>query len=448
MTEASDHDRFPTLTDAGQRMLERLREHPHAPLFRNASGNRLRPEDVAALQDFERRTLAANPGWHATGQPDWLDAFVEKVFNEVPFYRALGSPPRDFRQVPVISRAELAAEITRFVPDPLPLERLINFRTTGTTGHPIRVPSHPQVAGRYLAFHKRALHRFGIVPRHGRDEVGVFLLGYQRQCFTYVSVTPAMGESGLAKINLHPNDWHEPGDRARYLDTMAPEILAGDPISFAELLRLPVGHKPRALINVSMMLTTGLRRRLEQRFGCPVLDIYSLNEVGPIAVHDPDLGGHVLLQDHLYVEILNPEGQPVEPGQRGEITVSGGFNFCLPLLRYRTGDYAVLRHGTAEPVLHGLVGRTAVRFRHADGRYLNNIDVSHALDHLPLAHYGLHQQADATLSLRLPGIAMGYANEARRALHTLLGDLPITTHAIKAGDKIMQYTSDLDNAQP
>lgn len=446
MTEASDHDRYPTLTDAGRRMLQRLREHPSAPIFRNCSGNRLTHDDVAALGEFEQHTLAATPGWPATGTPAWLDAFVQRVFDEVPYYRALGSPPRDFRQLPTISRAELSADITRFVPDPLPLDRLINFRTTGTTGHPLLIPSHPQVAGRYLAFHKRALRRFGIVPRYGRDQVGVILLGHQRKCFTYASVTPTMDESGLAKINLHPDDWRDPADRARYLDAMAPEIVAGDPISFAELLRLPTRMQPRALLNVSMTLTAGLRAELEQRFACPVLDIYSMNEVGPIAVFDAAAGGHVLLQDRLYVEILDPAGRPVAEGQRGEITVSGGFNFCLPLLRYRTGDHAALAHTAADPVLRELAGRAPVRFRHADGRWLNNIDVSHALGHLPLAHYGLHQQADGALALRLPAQS-SCDEDAGLALRALLGELPLSLHAIEEDDKIMQYSSDLDDAR-
>lgn len=446
MTEPTDEDRYPTLSEAGRRMLVHLREHPHAPLFRNQSGNRLTAADVTALRAFERQVLAAHPGWPPGARPAWLDAFVREVFAEVPHYRALGSPPPDFLQVPVVSRADLAADIARFVPDPLPLDRLINFRTTGTTGHPLLVPSHPQVAGRYLAFHKRALRRFGIELRHGRGQVGVILLGHQRRCFTYVSVTPTMSESGLAKINLHPDDWRDPGDRGAYLEAMAPEVVAGDPISFAELLRIPANLCPRALLNVSMMLGTGLRAQLEARFACPVLDLYSMNEVGPLAVFDPALGGHLLLQDRLYVEILDRDGEPVDEGARGEITVTGGFNFCLPLLRYRTGDHAALAHTPDGPVLRGLAGRAPVRFRHAQGRWLNNIDVSHALDHLPLSHYGLHQHADGALQLRLPADAMGQAGAARQALRELLGDAPLAVLPIEAEGKIVQYSSDVPGA--
>jgi fatty-acyl-CoA synthase len=57
-----------------------------------------------------------------------------------------------------------------------------------------------------------------------------------------------------------------------------------------------------------------------------VLDLYSMNEAGPVAVADPQAGGHVLLQHTLYVEILDEAGQPVPTGTRGEITLTGGFN--------------------------------------------------------------------------------------------------------------------------
>ncbi len=434
----------PTLSEHGQRMLDFLREHPAAPIYRNQSGNRLLADEVEALKAFERDTLAAPVGWPRDGKPDWLAGHVAEVFREVPWFRRFGAPPARFEDIPTTDRAALAADIARFVPDPVATDRLINFRTTGTTGNPLLVASHPVVAGRYLAFHKRALRRFGIEPRHGRGQVGVVLLGMQRKCFTYVSVTPAMGESGLAKINLHPDDWRDPAHRAAYLEALQPEFVAGDPISFGELLGQPLQLRPRAILSVGMMLAPGLREALGQRFGCPVLDLYSMNEAGPIGVFDDAAGGHVLLQPRLYVEILDPDGRPVPEGTRGEVTLSGGFNFCLPLLRYRTGDQAALTTASGTPVLLDLQGRRPVQFRRADGRWINNIDVTHALAPLPLPQYGLHQRADGALAFKLPPNAMGHAQKATEALRLLFGDLPIALEAITAEDKVRQYGSDLE----
>ena len=406
--------------------------------------SRLLAGEVEALRAYEQEVMQAVVAWSAAAPPSWLPDFLKATYATVPYHRACGSPPARLADVAPISRAELAHDIAAFVPDDADLSRMINFQTTGTTGHPLLIASHPLVAGRYLAFHKRALRRFGVTLRHGAGQVGVMLLGHQRRCFTYVSVTPTMHESGLAKINLHPDDWRQPEDRARYLDAMAPELIAGDPISFAELLTLPMKHRPAALLSVSMMLLPGMRARLEQCFGCPVLDIYSLNEVGPVAVYDERAGGHVLLQHRLYVEILDADGRPVPDGVRGEITVTGGFNFCLPLVRYRTGDYASLAHGPDGPVLAGLAGRSPLRYRTVKGEWINNIDITHALKPLAIALFGVHQHGDGSVALRLAPGAMPLAGQARTLLAPFFGAIAVET--LLAEDKIIQYTSDLREA--
>lgn len=443
----TDADRYPTLTGAGREMLRLLREHPHAPIYRNESGNRLTTTDVERVREFEREALAARVGWHPGEEPSWIRELIVDSYEDVPFYRRLGLPPSSLRDVPTISRADLGRDIAQFVPDAAPVDRLINFRTSGTTGHPLLLASHPVVAASYLAYHKRALRRFGIELRHGPGEVGVVLLGYQRECFTYVSVTPTMGESGLAKINLHERDWRHPDDRAKYLDALAPEVIAGDPISFAELLRIGARARPSAILCTSMALSAALRTELENQFCCPVLDLYSLNEAGPVAVFDERAGGHVLLQHRMFVELLDRDGMPVGEGDRGEITLTGGFNFCLPLLRYRTGDYASMSFRSGEPVLVALAGRPPVRFRTLRGEWINNIEVTHAFRRFPLAQFTLHQLSDGALRLRLPESWRG-DEEVREALLSLFGaGQPLEIDRVRDfGDKTVQYTSELAGA--
>ncbi|WP_420140073.1 AMP-binding protein [Sphingomonas sp.] len=443
MSEPTDAERYPTLSESGRAMLLRMTEHPAAPTYRNRSGNRLLPADLEALAMFEAEMLTAPIGWRPGIPPAWIGAFLEQTYREVPHFRARGNAPSRLDDIATTSRADLARDIAAFVPDTVATDRLINFRTTGTTGHPLLIASHPRVAASYLTFHKRALARFGITLRAGSGDVGVVLLGHQQRCFTYVSVTPTMGEAGLAKINLHPNDWREADDRARYLDALAPEVVAGDPISFASLLELPVTMRPRAILSVAMMLTDGMRDRLEARFGCPVLDLYSMNEVGPIAVTDRALGGRVLLQPRLYVEIVDDAGHALPPGSRGEVCVTGGFNFCLPLVRYRTGDTAVLDMAGDVPMLRDFSGRRAVRFRTAAGAWVNNIDLSHALQRLSGAQFAIHQDSDGAISLALSADASDEAGIAEAALRRVLGDVPISVTTIVSEDKLLQYTSDL-----
>ena len=445
----TDAERYPTLSDAGRRMLDFLCEHPRAPMFRNESGNRLTASEVERVRAFEAEVLAARVGWTPGSEPDWVTDAIERGVADVPFYRAYGSAPRRLADLPTISRADLSRDVAQFVPDSVSIPQLINFRTSGTTGHPLLLASHPVVAASYLAFHRRALRRFGLELQHGRGQVGVVLLGLQSKCFTYVSVTPTRDESGLAKINLHPNDWRDPADRAAYLDAVAPEVLAGDPISFAELLTLPVKLRPRALLSTSMMLLAGLRERLESRFGCPVLDLYSMNEAGPIAVADARVGGHVLLQHRMYVEIVDDVGRAVPDGQRGEVTLTGGFNFCLPLLRYRTGDFASLRWVDGEPVLMGLEGRPPVRFRTMAGAWVNNIEITHALQRLAIPQFALHQASDGGLRLRIAG-AGGESAAMKEIMLELFGTgQAIAIEAdVSFEGKVVQYTTDLAGAAP
>ncbi len=446
--EPTDADRYPLLSEDGRRMLNFLREHPNAPIYHNFSGNRLDASDLACVRREEAAVLAADIGWPPNGRPDWLDAFVATCLKDVPYYRNYPASA-NFDSLPTITRADLGRDISAFVPDSVSLERLINFQTSGTTGHPLLIASHPRVAAGYLAYHKRALRRFGVNLTAGRNEVGVVLIGFQLKCFTYVSVTPSMDEAGLAKINLHPGDWRDPADRAHYLAALAPEVIAGDPLSFTELLQIAPDLRPKALLSTSMTLLPGLREQLAITFACPVLDIYSLNEAGPVAVYDASLNGHVLLQPQLFVEILDASGTPVGRAERGEIALTGGFNFCMPLLRYRTGDFASLDFAGGELVLRSLEGRALVRFRRPDGVWLNNIDVTHALRPFPLARFSLHQRTDGVFEFSFE-CPIAVRQEIMEALLRLLGPKArVVTKPFERNlpGKVLQYSSDLPGSE-
>ncbi len=430
-------------------MLHRLVEHPAAPIYRNQSGHRLTENDLPPLAAFEARMQALKVTQSAHQQitlvPEWLQILIQRSYSQVPFYRALGAPPKYFHDIAPITRADLSHDVVQFVPDDISTARIIHYSTSGTTGHALMLPSHPRVAAGYRVFYERALARFGVALRASTNDVGLLLIGHQQRCFTYVSVAPTRGESGLAKINLHPNDWRDPSDRALYIDALQAELYSGDPLAFAALLALETTHQPAALVSTSMTLLPALRKSLGARFGCPVLDLYSMNEAGPIAVFDDDLDGYVLLQPELKVEILRPDGSVCAPGERGEITLSGGFNFCLPLLRYRTGDYATLYQANGEWLLRELSGRAPVRYQTCNGAWLNNIDITHALKIYALAQWTLIQRSDCALELAIQPYRISDVVAIERDLRELFGQRQALIIAPLTGDldKVLQYRSEL-----
>lgn len=444
-----DTDRLPDLSETGQRRLQAMLEHPSAPRIHNRSGHHLDKEAQARLAAFCSDEIE-QPAAGTRQAPDWCRAFLDHCLNRVPFYRRYPKVA-DWQALPTTSRADLARDISAFVPDNLSLERMICYTTSGTTGHFIYIPSHPDVAARYRAFHQKALHWAGIdIAKGDGSDMGVLLAGYQQRCFTYVSVIPGMEESGLAKLNFHPDDWRHPDDRARYLDAMRPRLITGDPLSLYELSRIPFEHTPAAILSTSMTLLSGQRESLQQRFKCPVLDLFSLNEAGPVAVRLPGESGFRFLQSRLRVELLDESGLPVAAGERGEITLSGGFNDYLPLLRYRTGDFARL-HDEADgtTTLVDLEGREPVRFRTRQGIWLNNVDITHALASFALAQFILHQNRNGALRLRIHGDCHVKPALRERLLALFGADQTLTIEdSCSFDDKVIQYQSELPGAQP
>jgi phenylacetate-CoA ligase len=438
----TDEERHPLIAPEGRRTLGWLLQHPRAPLWNHRCGDRLTREGLRRVRAFARSLAAPRLPCAPGTAPAWAERLARRCLAKVPFYRRRGGDPRRFAELPACSRADLAREPWAFVPDGQPLEDLIVYSTSGTTGHPLEVLSHPVVSSLYLPLLGAALATRGVPLESGPGRLAIALVCAQRATYTYASVSAYLGGAGFCKVNLDPAAWRDEADRAAFLDDTAPAIVSGDPVSLAALAALPLAHRPRAIVSTATALADGLRAALETRFGCPVLDLYSMNECRLIAVAAP--GGHAVLAHDVHVEVLRPDGSPCAPGERGEVTLSSGRNPFLHLLRYRTGDHAALDVHGPRPLLLGLEGRRPVRFVGADGRAVNSVDVSVALRPFALARFTLHQGADRALALATAGAGPGEA-VLRGALRVLFGELPLAIGRIDdAAAKVTQYTSDLE----
>lgn len=421
-TGLSDAERFPALPPERLDVLRRLREHPFAPRYTFACGDRLTSEGLDAVRRFETALFAPRRYWRHGEVPEWLAELVAHCVDQVPFYRQRGSGV-DFHALPPIERGDLARAPWAFVPDDAPVLDLLTYSTSGTTGPAMAVLSSPVAAACYLPTLRFALARHGVSLVGNPDGVAVALVCAQQSTLTYASAITYLDGAGFVKVNLAPAEWRHPDDPVRFLDDLAPEVLTGDPYAFERLAELPIRHRPKALVSSATALSAGLRTALQDRFGCPVIDVYSMTECRMIAVATD--AGHEVVPHRLYVEIMGPDGTALPPGERGEVVVSGGFNPYLPLLRYRTGDFASLLPTEDRMILKNLEGRAPVRLQDGGGAPVNTIDVYRALSPFALPGFHCHQNADRSVVVTVHGGRID-GDGVKTALHSVFPGVPIT----------------------
>jgi phenylacetate-CoA ligase len=429
-------ERSPLMTAAGERMVRRLREHPDAPRFNYATGDRLRPEDLDPIARF-REQLHLRRAAGADRPPAELLARFERLRRVVPFLRehvpAAVDLARDWDRLPTTSRADLALYPWRFVPDDEPLERLIIYRTAGTTGHPISVPHHPLAVRCYEPLIEFALERHGVRLQFDPNRVACFLVGAQIRTYTYATVLYNWNGAGFAKLNIRPTEWPQAESQHRYFREFAPSFLSGDPISFAEMMRMDIPAQPTALLTTSVALSPVLKARLTERYRCPVIDWYSMVETGPLGYACPLGHGYHLLPHDVFAEVLLADGTPAPAGVRGEIVVSGGRNPLFPLFRYRTGDFGRMDFapcpcGDPQPRFMELEGRQPVLIRADDGTPVSTVDLSRLLREFPLLLHEFEQRADWSCELvarPLPNVEPDAA-AIEAALCKVLGAVPLS----------------------
>lgn len=164
--------------------------------------------------------------------------------------------------------------------------------------------------------------------------------------------------------------------QADWLRRHRPEYLSTYPGNLGGLL----DHCERSGIGLPGLLqirTTGeilddtLRARCLQQFGARVVDVYSSQECGYLAIECPQSGLYHVMSETVLLEVLGPNDEPCREGEIGEVVVTVLHNFASPLIRYRMGDHAEVGPacpcGRGLPTLRRIRGRSRQLVRLPDG---------------------------------------------------------------------------------
>jgi phenylacetate-CoA ligase len=117
----------------------------------------------------------------------------------------------------------------------------------------------------------------------------------------------------------------------------------------------------REIRTISEVLGEQLRADCRTQLGIKVIDLYSTNEVGIVALECPVSGLLHVQSENLIVEVLNEAGDACEEGQIGRVVITDLHNYATPLIRYTTGDHAeagpACPCGRGLPTLRKVLGR-------------------------------------------------------------------------------------------
>ena len=131
-------------------------------------------------------------------------------------------------------------------------------------------------------------------------------------------------------------------------------------------------HSPNGILSTAGTLTEPMRGVIEEAFETTVLDKYGSREVGTVACECPKQEGlHVFSHTH-YVEIVDDNGESVDPGEEGKLVITPLTNYTMPLIRYEIGDMAVKAETECScdlpfPTIESVTGRVTDHFVTTDG---------------------------------------------------------------------------------
>lgn len=338
---------------------------------------------LLALQFQLRQSERLPPAELEAQQFRQLRAVVTHAMQTVPWHRerlaAAGlAPDRDidpaaFRRVPLMTRRDIQDAGDALLSTAVPTDhgRPMEYKSGGSTGEPVRVIGTELTRLFWLALTLRD-HLW-----HRRDFAGKLCAIRSR---ADDKVLPGWGAATDNAVVTGPcavlNIRATVDSQLAWLREHAPAYLLSHPTNVRALaqqalatnLRLPGLREVRTF---GEAMPPDLRALCIEAWRVQVVDSYSAEETGYMALQCPDREHYHVQSENLLLEVLDDDGAPCAAGGIGRVVVTTLHNFAMPLVRYVVGDYAEVGApcscGRGLPVLARIQGRSRNMFVRPDG---------------------------------------------------------------------------------
>lgn len=268
-----------------------------------------------------------------------LDELLEHACNTTEFYKCYKGN-LDLSKFPIINKENLKKELNSFISNKFNKDELVTATTSGSTGSPFTY---------YLTKDKKYRQNAEIIffNNWAGCDVGT-KHGYVRVTKTKSKMKLFMQNEILMDPTSINNEWLE--KQRQKLLNRGIESLIGYPSAILALAEYcnKKGDKPeqfnlKGIITSSETLYASTRKLIKETFGCDVISRYSTEEFGVLAHECTVENLHHVNELSYVVEILDIDSdKSVNPGELGRVVVTDLFSHAMPLIRYDTGDLAVL----------------------------------------------------------------------------------------------------------
>ncbi|WP_103865531.1 CoF synthetase [Aquimarina sp. I32.4] len=204
------------------------------------------------------------------------------------------------------------------------------------------------------------------------SEMAGFKLGYKLTYFRLWNAFEKKGKFTQWVQNLVPVDVFELSKKGEIQNTL--NILSksnssnswlGYASAYEEICKyldknksLPVANTLRSAIAISERLNDYTKQAMYTHFNVKVVSRYSNVENGIIAQQLLEKDFFRINEASYFVEVLELDADtPVENGKLGRIVITDLFNYCMPMIRYDTGDIGVKNTIDSKIVLSTIEGR-------------------------------------------------------------------------------------------
>lgn len=388
----------------------RLRSDGYLLLHR-ATGSRLGSYYREFLRQDRRRSYP-EPG-------ELLARTLKHAVTTVPHYRGVVSPQEieadplaALGRFPLLGREVVRANWQQLLSEEGDRDSWVENTSGGSTGEPVKLLQDPD----HLAWTVAAREVYSTWAGGGLGESELYIWGSEKDLEGSASLRNRVGNRLLRRRLLNAflltNETIE--EILGSLRSGPPNLVIAYAQAGYEVARYAARNgievpPQRGVIATAGTLYDFMREQLEETFGCRVLNRYGSRETGDMAGECEYRTGLHVLPWNCHVEVLGPDGEPVGPGEEGEIAVTGFTNKAMPLVRYLIGDRARLPErdvdcpcGRRTQMLAEVTGRSVDTFLGPDGQMVDGEYFTHLMYFRPwLRQFQVIQRSPAEVVYRI-----------------------------------------------